>query len=238
MIRIACPGCQRVYKVADDFARRQTKCRQCGMALLVPPSAAASPLPPDTPAAPGPSGRGLVEEFQRRKRRQIAIIPIGLVAIAALGVLAGPGDWPGRLLGRWEPTALAVPFLVIVGLAAVSAVNWRCPSCRMYLGPVLNIPTCRKCGAVLQSDQAPSAGQGASGNPSLQGVSGWLLVPAGTLIAVPMVLIWWWGRHVLLLASQLLPAIAACALGIPYFLRSRRVRETFVSSGPLPPATS
>jgi hypothetical protein len=36
LIGFACPGCDMTYQVKDEFAGRQTKCRKCGGALLVP----------------------------------------------------------------------------------------------------------------------------------------------------------------------------------------------------------
>ena len=44
MIHFTCPACRKTYKVADEFAGRTTKCRNCGQALRVPESSAAPPV--------------------------------------------------------------------------------------------------------------------------------------------------------------------------------------------------
>lgn len=196
-VRCVNPACGKALRVKEELAGKRVKCPACGKAMVI----SARPLSPTRPAKPTGISPPVAAEFQRRRACQIAIIPGALLAIAVLGLLAGPGDWPRRMLGRWEPLAFAVPVLVILALAAFSFFNWRCPSCRRYLGPVLNVPACRNCGAAFQTDPVNQATQTRAGDLSRQGIAGWLLVPAGALVAIPLILFWWWGRHVLLIAD-------------------------------------
>ena len=88
-------------------------------------------------------------DFNRRRQRQlVALIPL-ILAFLPLFILdkAGPkGLWgiPTAVLG---PTCLVVVIAVLV----FSFVNWRCPSCKGYLGKAINPRFCQKCGVPLRA---------------------------------------------------------------------------------------
>jgi hypothetical protein len=206
MIHFACPGCQKMYKVPDEFAGRQTKCRQCGTALRVP-ECAPPPLPPAKRTGTEAPNRSVAEQFQRRRSRMLALYPIVLLCLSVLGLflgasVVGPDGWLRRMLGwwGWEPIIFGTAFLVGMACAVFAFVNWRCPACRNYLGPVLNVPACRKCGAVFHSDSTAAA-QAADLEPTRQGKDVWLWVAGSPLAALPLLIVWWWAHHYHLLAD-------------------------------------
>ncbi|MCM2371818.1 TIGR00266 family protein [Aporhodopirellula aestuarii] len=62
MIEIACPSCQKRYRLDDKFAGKKAKCKQCGAVLLIKApvddvagSPPASPAKPVAPAKPAPT---------------------------------------------------------------------------------------------------------------------------------------------------------------------------------------
>jgi hypothetical protein len=59
-IRFRCPQCNREYQVAEEFAGRQAKCKECGAVVTIP-SAAPAPAPPGAPSVPAqaPGGRSV-----------------------------------------------------------------------------------------------------------------------------------------------------------------------------------
>lgn len=178
MIHFACPGCQKAFKVPGEFAGRQTKCRHCGQTLRIPQQASA---PPPTPAKP-PTSLATAEQFQRRRAGQSVVIPIGAVAVVLM--LAATFETSQKFLTQ----ELAIPdyaiygggLLVILGLAAFSLVNWRCPVCRKHLGGSLNPKNCPKCGAPLDGKSAP-----VPPGTITPGIAGWLLLPVIGFIALP-----------------------------------------------------
>ena len=95
----------------------------------------------------GPSERnpGIVEEFLRRRKRQMIIIAPTIFAVVML-VGADQGGIPGV-----QPRVLiGLSIALIVGCVGFSLTNWRCPSCQRYLGKALNPKFCLHCGVPLQ----------------------------------------------------------------------------------------
>lgn len=88
-------------------------------------------------------------EFKKRKMRQmIAAIPAILMVVLLLATeKAGPAGLAGIPITLLAPAALAV----ILAVVAFSLLNWRCPSCRKYLGKQFSPRFCPKCGVQLQS---------------------------------------------------------------------------------------
>jgi len=90
----------------------------------------------------------IIQEFKRRRARQLTIIPVVIAAAILLGWSqehAGDslGGVPGRLL-------TGVGIAVIVAAVLFSFRNWRCPACDGYLGKAISPNFCLKCGAPLQ----------------------------------------------------------------------------------------
>ena len=85
----------------------------------------------------------VMAEFRRRWIRQlVATVALALGLLLWAGVSKAEGD------GR--PVTSTI---VIVGVAAVgifSVVNWRCPSCRHYLGRTIYPRHCSGCGVRLR----------------------------------------------------------------------------------------
>jgi hypothetical protein len=83
-------------------------------------------------------------DYRRRRRRQIALLILGLPFIAALGWFKA---FPGQLN---NPVAVVLAILAL-GYVAVASVfslrNWRCLRCQCWLGNRLSPPHCRGCGA-------------------------------------------------------------------------------------------
>jgi hypothetical protein len=92
-----------------------------------------SPFAPDVPA-----------EFARRRRRQFAVtIPL-MVVVLASAILATDAE------AHENRVVAAVVFgITLVSLVAFSLVNWRCPSCRVYLHKVTNPKFCPNCGVAF-----------------------------------------------------------------------------------------
>jgi hypothetical protein len=84
--------------------------------------------------------------FTRIRTRQLVAI-----AVAAVCVLLPAVMWTRQdLFGQFSKKDLAL-FQVIMILLFVNFTswNWKCPSCKRYLGADIGTGTCRKCGARL-----------------------------------------------------------------------------------------
>ena len=87
------------------------------------------------------------KDFRMRQSRQFLIIAIALLLIVILTVIHKRQD----LFGDFSKhTILRLQLLVIAAFIGFSAVNWRCPSCKKYLGQDINRRVCRKCGTRLR----------------------------------------------------------------------------------------
>jgi hypothetical protein len=89
------------------------------------------------------------EEFSKRKKRQIiAAVPATLMIILLLAAeKAGPEGLASIPIFVLGPVAIATIFAVV----AFSLINWRCPSCKKYLGKRISPRFCAKCGVQLQA---------------------------------------------------------------------------------------
>lgn len=87
-------------------------------------------------------------EFKRRRARQIsALFPLALVFIALYWLQSHPKE---QLFGLSTIAWAAIMGAIIVGFIVFTLSNWRCPSCRSYLGKGINPRFCRQCGTQLQ----------------------------------------------------------------------------------------
>jgi hypothetical protein len=89
-----------------------------------------------------------VEEFKKRRNRQIAVtVPLIAVMIAVLYV----SDHPEAVLFGVKGLHVIYGSLAVLAAGVVfSLYNWRCPACGKYLGKGINPKFCPKCGARLQ----------------------------------------------------------------------------------------
>ena len=91
-----------------------------------------------------PKAKSNIEEFSRRKKRQlivtILVVPVAIFLVALKHSLTDPD------MASWGPK---VGFGVIIALVLFSFKNWRCPSCNRYLGKSGIPKYCPKCAAQL-----------------------------------------------------------------------------------------
>ena len=84
-------------------------------------------------------------EFAGRRRRQFVVtVPLMVVTLVSAILATDAEAHEGRV-------AAAVVFVItLVSLVAFSLVNWRCPSCRVYLHKVTNPKFCPNCGVAFR----------------------------------------------------------------------------------------
>lgn len=94
------------------------------------------------------SDQKTVQQFRTIRNRQVlVVIPLAVIFL----VLAWFGDnLKTVVVGIHDNVIPAAAFLVIVGMAIFSLINWRCPSCKSYLGRSFNPQSCSECGAKLR----------------------------------------------------------------------------------------
>ena len=86
-------------------------------------------------------------DFRLRQSRQLLAIAVALLGIVILALVHKRHD----LFGEFpKSTIFGLQLVVIAVFAGFAAVNWRCPSCKKYLGHDINRRICKKCGAGLQ----------------------------------------------------------------------------------------
>ena len=86
-------------------------------------------------------------EFTVRQTRQIIAIALALFFVALLAVIAARPD----LFGNYSKVSLtALQVLFVIVFISFTFFNWRCPSCRKYLGSDINKRVCKRCGARLR----------------------------------------------------------------------------------------
>jgi len=93
------------------------------------------------------SSAEIIEEFKRKRTRQImAVGPIILAFIALLSVESNPTG----IFGLPPNIVFGISFVLIISVLIFSLFNWRCPSCNQYLGKAMNPKFCSKCGIQLR----------------------------------------------------------------------------------------
>jgi len=86
--------------------------------------------------------RQIAREFWLRQGRQFLAIAAALFLVILLAVVYKRHD----LFGEYSKDALvAAQLAVIAAFIGFTAFNWRCPSCKKYLGPDINKRVCRHC---------------------------------------------------------------------------------------------
>lgn len=86
-------------------------------------------------------------KFSVRRTAQIVIIATAIFLMLLLTAIYKRPD----LFGQFSKKNLvSMQIVVILAFINVTALNWRCPSCRKYLGNNLSVHVCRECGTRLK----------------------------------------------------------------------------------------
>jgi hypothetical protein len=89
----------------------------------------------------------IMRDFRLRQGRQFFAIAVTLVLLLSLTLLYKRPE----LLGEFtKSTIFAAQIFLITVFVGYSAVNWRCPSCKKYLGRDINRRICKNCGTRLR----------------------------------------------------------------------------------------
>jgi heme A synthase len=91
--------------------------------------------------------KNITRDFWLRQGRQFLAIAIALFLVILPAVVYKRSDLFGELS---KNTLFAFQLLVIAAFIGFTAFNWRCPSCKKYLGMDINKRACRHCGARLR----------------------------------------------------------------------------------------
>ena len=86
-------------------------------------------------------------QFAVRQSRQFLAIAVTLLLMVFLALIYKRPEFFGELS---KNTILAVEFVIFAAFIGFSAFNWRCPSCKKYLGGNINSRICKKCGSRLR----------------------------------------------------------------------------------------
>lgn len=92
--------------------------------------------------------RQVKTEFKERKTKQIAATVIFLPFL--FGFFWFSENHQKSFFGMPENIAVPVFIALIVIITVFSFYNWRCPSCKKYLGKGYNPKFCPKCGVELR----------------------------------------------------------------------------------------
>jgi hypothetical protein len=89
----------------------------------------------------------IMRDFGLRKSRQLLAIAATLVLLLFLALLHKHPD----LIGEFsKDTIVAAQIVLISAFIGFSALNWRCPLCKKYLGSNINKHICKHCGTRLR----------------------------------------------------------------------------------------
>jgi hypothetical protein len=89
----------------------------------------------------------IIHEFRLRQGRQFLAIAVTLLLVLFLTLLYKRPD----IFGEFSKDVISTTQIVLIAVfIGFSALNWRCPSCKKYLGNNIGRQRCRKCGARLQ----------------------------------------------------------------------------------------
>jgi glucan phosphoethanolaminetransferase (alkaline phosphatase superfamily) len=89
----------------------------------------------------------IMRDFRLRLSRQFLAIATTLVLLLFLALLHKHPD----LLGNFtKSTIFAAQIVLIAAFIGFSALNWRCPLCKKYLGKDISRRICRHCGTRLR----------------------------------------------------------------------------------------
>lgn len=86
-------------------------------------------------------------DFRLRLRLQILAIVVILLLLLFLALLYKCPAFFGEFS---KNTISAAQIVLIAAFIGFSAFNWRCPSCKKYLGTNISRRVCKQCGTRLQ----------------------------------------------------------------------------------------
>ena len=81
-----------------------------------------------------------------RKARQVLAIAAALLLIVLLALI----HRFDLIENLSKDTIFGMQVIVIAAFIGFTSANWRCPSCKQYLGRDINKQGCRKCGTRFQ----------------------------------------------------------------------------------------
>jgi len=93
------------------------------------------------------NGERIKKEFAARRTRQVIAVAAAIVLMVMTALLH---QHPGMFGEIAKGTLLKAQVLIILLFVNFTAVNWRCPSCRKYLGSDIGRQSCRNCGVRLR----------------------------------------------------------------------------------------
>ncbi|MCK4352056.1 hypothetical protein KAW65_01465 [candidate division WOR-3 bacterium] len=79
------------------------------------------------------SDEQIIQEFRKKRKRQIILAPIALFAVILVLLV--------------NPISIIIGSIIILIAFIYSLKNWRCPVCNRYLGRGVNLKKCPKCEA-------------------------------------------------------------------------------------------
>jgi len=89
----------------------------------------------------------ITRDFWMRQGRQLVAIAVALFLVLLMAVAHKRHD----LFGEYSRNTLfTAQLVVIITFIVFTAFNWRCPSCKKYLGRDINKCVCRHCKARLR----------------------------------------------------------------------------------------
>lgn len=90
--------------------------------------------------------RQIMRDFRARQSRQFIAIGLTLFLLLFLTLLYTRSDIFGIFS---KNTVFVTQALIIFAFICFSALNWRCPSCKKYLGSDIGRRICKHCGTRL-----------------------------------------------------------------------------------------
>ncbi len=93
------------------------------------------------------NGERIKKEFAMRRTRQVIAVAAAIVLMVLTALLH---RHPGIFGEIAKGTLLKVQALIVLLFVNFTAYNWRCPSCRKYLGSDIGRHSCRNCGVRLR----------------------------------------------------------------------------------------
>jgi hypothetical protein len=89
----------------------------------------------------------LIQDFRLRQSRQFFAIAVTLILLVFLTLIYKRPDIFGNVP---RDIIFAAQVMSIAAFVGFSSFNWRCPSCKKYLGADINRSICRRCRTRLQ----------------------------------------------------------------------------------------
>jgi len=89
----------------------------------------------------------IMRDFRLRQSRQFLAIAAMLLLLLLLALLYKRPDIFGEFS---KNTIFAAQIVLIAAFIGFSAFNWRCPSCKKYLGKDISRRICKQCGTRLR----------------------------------------------------------------------------------------